>query len=187
MTLRTATCCVMALLPLVSTNAAAQKPVREATMSVLYKEPPPTLEGLAAASDTVVVLRVDKTGGTKSGLPVGTLFTEISATIVDVPKLSPHVGPPGAALTFFVHGGEIDRGDYIEHVVNKGQPPLLPRHEYLVALTWDQTEQAFFPAFGPGSIFEVVGDRIVPQRQTALAAHVQSLTAQQALAKLKGR
>jgi hypothetical protein len=168
-----------------SPAASAQKPVREGATSVLYKQPPTTLSGLAAASDRVVVVRVISSRGIESVQPGGAVLTEIKATIIDVVKPNPQVGPAGSSVTFDLRGGEIDRGDYIERVFDQAQPRLVNGHEYVVALTWSRSENAFYSAFGPGSIFEVSGDKVTSQRHTMLADHTKGLNKQQFIAELK--
>jgi hypothetical protein len=163
----------------------AQKPVREGATSTLYKQPPSTLVGLYAASDAVLVVRVSGQEGKDSLQGGQRVLTEITAAIVEVVKPSPQVGPAGTSIQFRVSGGEVDRGDHIERVIDHGQPKLVAGHDYLVALTWDRTEGAFFPAFGPGAIFEVTGGTVTPQRKTTLAAAVNGLNSRQMIAELK--
>src|SRR5437763_11823624 len=178
MKLTTAICCLAALV-IPGVAAHAQKPIREGITSVLYKEPPSTLRGLFAASDSVVVVRVSSARGVGSAQPGGSVLTEVTGIITEVVKPNSQVGPVGSNLVFRIHGGEIDRGDYIERVRDKHQPGLLSGKEYVVAITWSQPENAFFPAFGPGSIFETTGDTVTPQRHTALAENTKGLSRSQ--------
>jgi hypothetical protein len=184
MKLTTAICCLAALV-IPGVAAHAQKPIREGVTSVLYKEPPSTLSALFAASDSVVVVRVSSTRGVESVQQGGSVLTEVTGTIVEVVKPNSQVGPVGSNLMFRIHGGEIDRGDYIERVLDKRQPRLLSGKEYVVALTWSRSENAFFPAFGPGSIFETIGDTVTPQRHTALAENTKGLSRHQFIAEMK--
>ena len=184
MKLTTATCGFVAVV-LTATAVHAQKPVRQGVTSVLYKEPPSTLSGLSTASESVVVVRVSATRGVESVQPGREVYTEVTGTIVEVVKPNPQVGPVGSSITFRIHGGEVDRGDYIERIVDKGQPALVSSHEYVVALTWSQHESSFFPAFGPGSIFEVTGNAVIPQRHTALAAGTTGLNRHQFITEMK--
>jgi hypothetical protein len=117
--------------------------------------------------------------------PPGRVLTEVTATVVDVVQPNPQVGPVGSDITFRIQGGEIDRGDYVERIVDKAQPSLVTGHEYVVALTWSRSENAFFPAFGPGSIFETMGDTVTPQRHTALAETAKGLSRDQFISEMK--
>jgi hypothetical protein len=179
-----AICCIGAVALLVIT-AHAQKPIREGVTSVLYKEPPSTLSGLYSTSDSVVVVRVTKTRGIDSLQPGLAVMTEITGTITEVVKPSAQVGPVGSSVTFHIYGGEVDRGEYIERIIDKRQPQLVKGHDYLIAMTWNRSENAFFSAFGPGSIFEVAGETITPQWQTTLATRAKNLNKDGFIAEMK--
>jgi len=113
------------------------------------------------------------------------VYTEVTGTIVDVVKSNPQIGPIGSTVTFRIHGGEVDRGEYIERIIDKSQPTLFVGHEYVVGLTWRGHESSFFPAFGPGSIFEVTLNGVIAQRQTTLAMRTKALNRSQFIAEMK--
>lgn len=162
----------------------AQKPVQEGVVSTLYMEPPDTLGGLYAASQSVVVIRVAGERGVEGATP-HQIVTEVTGTIVEVVKTNSQVGPAGSIVMFRVSGGEINRGDHIERLVAPGQPRLVPGQDYLVALSWNDNEKSFFLSYGPGSIFEVSAGVVTPQRNTALAAKVKGLGLRQFISQMK--
>lgn len=176
---------ILVALMMTAGAAYAQKPVEQATVSTRYKQPPSTPAGLYAVSDTVLVVRVSRGRGLSSAMEQRRVLTEVTATIVDVVKLNPQVGPIGSTVTFLIVGGEIDRGDHIERHVSTTQPPLIPGHEYLVALNWSPNEGNFVPSFGPGSVFEVLGGVVKPQAPTALASKVTDLSLSNLIVEMK--
>ena len=109
--------CCLSVFVLSAGVVHGQKPVREGMTSVLYKEPPASLQGLCNASDAIVVIRVTESHGVDTARPGG-VSTAVTGTITEVIKPSPQIGPVGSTATFQVHGGEIDRGNYVERLVD---------------------------------------------------------------------
>jgi len=154
-------------------DSVPQKPVRTTSLSVLYVEPPPTADGLFKAAQAIVVVRVTSIRGFEG--THHTVWSEISGTILDVPKPDSMVGAAGSPITFVVRGGEIDRGSYIERT-RSHHPPLVPVHEYLVVLAWNSAQNALYPPFGPGGIFELVDGKLVPLDDTRLARSINGMS-----------
>jgi hypothetical protein len=122
--------------------------------------------------------------GVETVTPMQRVLTEVTGTIVEIVKPDSQIGPLGSSIAFRVSGGEVDKGDHVERYVALGEPKLVAGREYLVALNWEQHENAFFPSFGPNSIFDVTNGVVVSHRETALAAKVKGLTLRQLIAQM---
>lgn len=172
----------LATLLAVSSVGAAQKPVQQNVTSVSYASPPPTLAGLYADSQTIVVVRVVGEQPVESVLGIA---TDLTGRIDEIVKPDSQVGPVGATITFRVPGGDIDRGDHIERTVVPGERKLLAGHEYMVALKWNPGENAFRSAYGPGTIFEVSDGLGRPQSDTELGRAVKEMALRRVILQMK--
>src|SRR5260221_8361782 len=110
---------------------SAQKPVRQGVVSVLYYTPPATLATFYADSNTILVVTVVEQNGLEDAFIPGRILTAVTGRIVVVVKANPQVGPIGDMITFRISGGEVDKGDYVERIVDTGQPKLLKDGTYL--------------------------------------------------------
>jgi len=161
----------------------AQKPVKEVSVLTSYKVPPDSLAGLAAVSDSVVVLEV----ATERGLEIGSnVYTEVTGRITEAVKTDPLHGPFGDTVEFLIDGGVVDKGDHFVRHTSRQQPRLVVGKQYVVALAWYEHGNAFVSAFGPGSIFRVNGGKIDPQAKTELADKVRGLELPVFVSMLKG-
>lgn len=140
------------------TTQAPAKPVQSEVINTYFKSPPDTLTEMITTADLVVRGRV--VGGsprdTLAAPPKGThTRTAYHLKVFELLHAKESRAFDADTIDIIRSGGERDRGTYIERSYQSGFPPFEIGHEYVMFLTWNASLNAWVPAFGPDSVYDL--------------------------------
>jgi hypothetical protein len=143
-----------------TTSRTPQKPIQSEFANTYFKAPPPSLDGMIADADLVIVGRVLNANGRyePNGIHV---LTAHRVRIDELLYIKSGLTPPGDELTFVRNGGDIDLGTHVKRVIEDGFPPVEPGHQYVLFLFWNRALDAWKPAFGPDSVLDVSSGKVL--------------------------
>jgi hypothetical protein len=139
-----------------------------------YDAAPPTLSELSAASDAVVVVRVEairfeSVPDSISRRP--TDVTKYTLRLLDVLKSHPKLSPIGGIMELPRKGGQhVENGIVIRSAV-RGFEDFVANHDYVLFLSWNSRTSSFDVAYGPTGAYELQasgGVRALAQTPIAL-------------------
>ena len=144
-----------------------QKPITVEYANTYFKAPPPSLDGMIADADLVVVGRL--VGGDGRYEPDGIhVLTSHRVKVTEVIHIKSGLTPPGEELMFVRNGGDIDEGTRVKRVVEDGFPALANGHQYVLFLFWNRALGAWKPAFGPDSVLDVTSGKVLSPGQSKI-------------------
>jgi hypothetical protein len=165
---------LLATLPILWLHGAAQapKPVLTNKIYTYFIGPPDTLKEMILAADAVVYGRILAAAANDSVSPIGGALVR-TAYRVKVNELLHTLGGHPIDTDHIVvlrEGGDRDRGTHIERVVQENFPSFSVGGEYVLFLRWNPSQQAWAPAFGPGSVFRLSKGRVDSFGSSGIAA-----------------
>jgi len=123
-----------------------------------YIAPPSTIDEAVQTADVVVLGFVR---GVRSYQPPLNTTVRMIYSVEVTAILRNHAAVTTPTLDVYRLGGQVDRGDYVENVVEAGFPNFVPGHQYVLFLTWNSALTAFEVFRGPDGAFELLPDGTV--------------------------
>jgi hypothetical protein len=154
-----------------SVQATTQKPIRVQELDVLTSPPPESVSGMVFEADGVVV--VEYQGHSKllerqvAGLDRPVLSTEYSFTVKEPLKWHSELPPVGREFRLALPGGEKEEEAQIWRVKVKDADALIPRHQYVLFVNWNQRTNTPYLPWGPASVYDISTGNV-----RALARHM---------------
>jgi hypothetical protein len=132
-----------------------QKPIRKSFISTHYNVPS-SLQEMVTSADAIVrgrVLGLSAKDLDREGTSSARAMTANRFTVLEVIRSGTHF-VDAYAVDVLTEGGRRDRGEYIEEVVGD-IPPLVPGHEYLVFLRWNDAASEWVVAYGADGVIDL--------------------------------
>jgi len=137
--------CLWITLATVLTGApitAAQKPVNESRVHLDTARPPAQIEDLFAQAGGVALVKLlshnveERQGDAR--FP-GLVLTRFDAQVIEPFKRDQGMPMTGGHIAIVVIGGDLDRGDHIERVIDADSNGLSNGRQYVVFVKWNQS------------------------------------------------
>jgi hypothetical protein len=170
----------MLLVVLTSLMGRAQtKPTVISEMVVDYVPPPATLDDAVQRSAAIVVGRVRSAGTYRPPIDGAALRMVYSVQVTEVLRNSPELTTP--ELNVYRLGGDIDNGDHVKTIVERGFPRFTVGHQYLMFLSWNRVLNGFEVGLGPNGIYELMPNGTVETAGGSMFAQSQKVKSGAAL------
>ena len=145
------------LLLLISTTVSAQD--KSATIQEVSYIAPGSLAQMIQSSDLIARVKIADAKHNVVGPADSGIFSEVTATVVELYKSKTTPVAAGAAIKILQEGGEATVGSKRLRIVADFER-LGKGKEYVLFLTWNKPINAFQVNYGPDGAFEVRGQKL---------------------------